>query len=259
MNYLGILTGIAICLGGIIGYLPQFYNIIKYDSVHGISEVTLVLANIGLMCLTMNSLIYSWSYFFNDFSNLLPFISIALSWFMILIYYIIFITYKIQNKHKSLSSHTSSSGTSSSSDKTQKRLLYGLHYAITYLIFTIFVLALSLGEKIQGNMKFFIVFADILGYTSAILNSLVYLPQIYTLWKNKSSGNLSLLMYVIQTPGNVIIIVFQAFLYSAPISTWITYVIVLLEQSIILFLMIYYTYCAASNIAKTEEDLQLIA
>lgn len=237
MNYLGILIGIGVCLGGIIGYIPQFYNIIKYDSVHGISEISLVLANIGLMCLTMNSLIYSWAYFFNDWVNLLPFISIAISWLMIFIYYIIFITYKIQNKHKPLSSNSLISSPST------KRLLYGLHYAITYLLFIIFVVALSLGEKIQGNMTFFIIFANILGYTSAVLNSLVYLPQIYTLWKNKSSGNLSLLMYLIQTPGNVIIIIFQAILYSAPISTWITYVIILLEQSLILFLILYYNYC----------------
>ena len=51
----------------------------------------------------------------------------------------------------------------------------------------------------------------------------------------------------VQTPGNIIIIVFQAFLYSAPLSTWITYFIVLIEQTIILTLMIIYHFYGTYN------------
>jgi len=46
-------------------------------------------------------------------------------------------------------------------------------------------------------------------------------------------------MNALQTPGNIINIVFQI-LYNSPISTWITYVICLVQQSIILGLMIYF-------------------
>ena len=235
MNILGILTGTAICLGGIGSYIPQFYNIIKYESVEGISEMCLVLMNIGLMCLTMNSLIYNWNYFFCNsaecFSNLFPFIQIALSWFMVLIYYIIFITYKFKNRNNN-----------NLTKAYKKRIFFGLHYVTTYLLFIIFVIALSLGEKVQGNVGFFKPFADILGYSSAVMNSLVYIPQIYILYKNKSGGNVSMLMYIVQTPGNLVIIIFQI-MFNSPVSTWITYVIVLIEQFIILFLLIYYGYC----------------
>ena len=223
MNLVGILLGSAICLGNIISYIPQFYNIIKYDSVEGISQMSLILMNIGSMCLTMNSIIFSWNYFNPiDFSNLFPFIQICLSWVMVLIYYIIFISYKFKTK--------------------KKRFFYGLQYAVTYLLFSIFIISLALGEKIQGHIQFLYIFANILGYTSAILNSLVYLPQIYKIYVLKSSGNLSFLMYGIQTPGNIIIIIFQAFIYSSPVSTWITYVIVLIEQFIILSMMTYYHF-----------------
>ena len=248
MNILGILTGTAICLGGIGSYIPQFYNIIKYESVEGISEMCLVLMNIGLMCLTMNSLIYNWNYFFCDsaecFSNLFPFIQIALSWFMVLIYYIIFITYKFKNRNNN-----------NLTKAYKKRIFFGLHYVTTYLLFIIFVIALSLGEKVQGNLGFFKPFADILGYSSAVMNSLVYIPQIYILYKNKSGGNVSMLMYIVQTPGNLVIIIFQI-MFNSPVSTWITYVIVLIEQFIILFLLIYYGYCYVDinlNIEKEEE------
>lgn len=292
MNVLGILTGTAICLAGIGSYLPQFYNIIKYKSVKGINEITLVLMNIGLMCLTMNSIIYSWEYFscsdVNCFTNLFPFVQITLSWVMVLIYYIIFIIYKFSNissveynslkightnfefpqteilktesdvvytidlpefsdttYYENANAHTNAkqSPTIDNTNNFSNRLLYGLHYITTYVIFAIFVIALALSEKFEGNLAFFKVFADILGYTSAGANSIVYLPQIYTLYKNKSIGNLSFLMYIMQTPGNIVIIIFQAIIYSSPVSTWITYVIVCIEQSLILFLMIYYTYC----------------
>lgn len=238
MNWLGILSGIAICLGSILSYVPQFYKIIKYNSIEGISEITLVLMNIGLMCLTMNSIIYSWNYFFckdiNCFSNLLPFIQISLSWIMVLIYYFIYITYKF-NKNK-----------------REKRILSGLHYIISYILFTIFVIGIALGEKLKGHISFFHIFADVLGYSSAVLNSLVYLPQIYKLYRLKSIGNLSFLMYGIQTPGNIIVIVFQAIIYSSPVSTWITYVIVLIEQGIILLLMTVYYFRSSYQRDETE-------
>jgi uncharacterized protein with PQ loop repeat len=243
MNISGIILGIAICLGGIGSYLPQFYNIIKYKSVEGISEVSLIILNIGLMCLTMNSLIFSWDYFFcatfttnmnstlfenvhfentaDCFSNLLPFITILISWLMVLVYYIIFIIYKFK--------------------KYEKRIISGLNYCITYVLFTTLIISLAFAEKLNHATSFFEMYANVLGITSATANGLVYLPQIYTLYINKSPGNLSLLMYLIQTPGNIIIIIFQ-FLFSTKITTVLTYFIVLLEQSIILFQLLYYRY-----------------
>ena len=246
MNVLGVVTGSLLCIGCILGYIPQFYNIIKFKSVKGISEFSLVLMNIGTMCLTMNSIIFSWSYFschdLPCLTDLFPFIQIFLSWIMVLIYYIIFIVYKFyNNKHK-----------------IEKSLLAGSYYIITYLIFTIFVIALALGEKMENHSSFFHLFADILGYTSAVLNSIVFLPQIYTIYSLKSKGNLSFIMFLMQTPGNLVIIVFQAVLYNSPVSTWITYVIILAEQSIILFLMIYYYFRYPPIEIMNGEEIHII-
>lgn len=236
MNILGLVVGILISLGSIICYIPQFYNIIHYKSINGISELTLLLMNIGLMCLTMNSIVYSWSYFFcRNYEcaiNLLPFIQISISWIMVLIYYIIFIIFKFK--------------------KYEKRIFYGIHYMLTYLIFTVFVISLAFSEKVKGNLHFLILFADVLGYTSAIISCLVYLPQIFYILKIKSRGNLSIITYALQTPGNIVIILFQAILFRAPLSTWITYVIVAIEQTIILFLMLYYRH--QNNSLLVEND-----
>ena len=221
MNIFNIIFACIIIVGGICGYIPQFYKIVKYKSVENISEPSLLIMNIGMMSLTMNSMIFNWKYFFSQQINLLPFITIAISWFMVLVYYIIFITYKIKN--------------------LEKRLISGLNYLFTYIIFALLVIALALGEKMKHNNNFFTVYANVLGIFSAIANGCVYIPQIYILLKNKSNGNVSLLMYALQTPGNVINIIFQI-IYETPITTWITYVICLIQQGIILILMIYFHY-----------------
>jgi len=223
MNISGIVLGAFLSIGGILTYIPQFHKIVKNKSVDAISEPCLLLMNLAMMCLTMNSLIYNWSYFFTfDIVNLLPFITIAISWLMVLVYYVIFITYKIKN--------------------LEKRLISGLTYIFTYLICLLLIIALALGEKMEHNKKFFIIYADILGITSAVLNGLVYIPQIYTLLKEKNNGNISILMYALQTPGNIVIIIFQSLIYKQAVSTWITYLVILIEQGIILAIMIRYYF-----------------
>jgi uncharacterized protein with PQ loop repeat len=225
-----ILLAVFIIFGSISGYIPQFYKIIKYKSVENISEISILIMNIGMMCLTMNSMIFNWKYFVNlNMYKLLPFITIAISWLMVSLYYIIYITYKIK--------------------KLEKRLLSAFRYLFTYILFTLLVIALSLGEKMENNIDFFVVYANVLGIFSGIANGFVYIPQIYTLIKNKNNGNISILMYVLQTPGNIINIIFQI-LYDSPISTWITYAICLIQQSIILVLMMWFYF---REMEETEE------
>jgi len=222
MNVFNILLALFLIIGGICGYIPQFYQIIKYKSVENISELSILIMNIGMMYLTMNSMIFNWQYFLQaNLYKLLPFITIFISWLMVLIYYVIYITYKIKN--------------------IEKRFLSAFRYLFTYVIFTLLVIALALGEKMEHHTDFFITYANVLGIFSGIANGCVYIPQIYTLLKNKSNGNVSILMYAVQTPGNAVNILLQI-LYDSPISTWITYVICLAQQSIILILMIYFYY-----------------
>ena len=223
-SIIGPILGFILGIGGVLTYIPQFRKIFKEGSVVGINELSLLIMNIGYMCLTMNSIIFNWNSFFchniKCYFNLFPFIQIAISWVMVLVYYIIYISFKFRN--------------------TNQRVISGLNYFITYMIFIVFVIALATGEKLENRnpSKFFFVFANILGYTSAICNGLVYIPQIYTLLKAQNNGSLSILTFALQAPGNLIIIIFQSIIYLQPVSTWIIYVITLIEQSIILILMI---------------------
>ena len=69
-NYI---LGVVLCIGGIISYAPQYYAIIKTKQSKGISELSLLLLNIGSFCLTTNSFILNWWKFkcYNSSGNML--------------------------------------------------------------------------------------------------------------------------------------------------------------------------------------------
>ena len=239
MSWLKIASAILISLGSIASFIPQFHKIISNGSVDGISQISLVLTNIGMFCLTMNSLIFTWtSLKSHQWLNILPFIQISISWVMVLVYYVIFLVYKFNSR------------------KAKKRCIHGLHYLTTYVLFVVLVITLIIAEHAskKNQSNFFRVFAEGLGYSSAIINSVVYVPQILELYQKKRVGSNSFLMYFMQTPGNVIIIIFQAVIFHGHISTWITYALVFVEQVIVLALMSYYHYYPRKLVFPVNSD-----
>ena len=46
-------------------------------------------------------------------------------------------------------------------------------------------------------------FADILGYSAGVVTSLTFLPQVIKTWKEKSAGDISLLMFIIAATNEV--------------------------------------------------------
>ena len=227
--------GIFLCIGGTISYIPQVYNIIKEKNHKGISEMTLFLLSSGAAALAANSFILNW-YRFQCFSmckswwlcvaNLLSLIQILIGFIMCLPLYLVFMRYKIASSNK--------------------RVIYDLRYLLLHLSFVLIMIIVGLAEKIEArNSKdFFMVTAWILGgLVSPVLSSIIWLPQLVKLARSKDPGSLSMLMLVIQTPGNLVIIAFQI-LYQQSVSTWITYCFIFLEQAAILVLLILYKYRA---------------
>lgn len=246
-SIIGYIVGPLLCLGSIVSYIPQCYIIVKGKTIEGINETSLVILNIGNFCLSLNSIILNWNKWscfgkcgvWLCMAHLLPFYQILMGWIMVFVFYIVFMKYKIRN--------------------TENKLIGVMFYGLLYVGFIAIVIAIAVGEKIAGSgptqLVFFHVFAQILGYTSAACSAVVWIPQIYTLVKTKQIGNLSPLMFALQTPGNVVIIIFQAVLFKQPVSTWITYVITCAEQLVILGLMTAY-YIRDRNLRiRTHREL----
>ena len=242
--------GILLCIGAISSYLPQYYALIKTKQAKGISELSLFILNIGSFCLAVNSVILNWFKFDCYLSpnacpmwicgfNLLSTIQIVIGWLMVCILHLIFVKYKIKN--------------------SEKGLIYGLSYILIIALFMLIVGVVSLTEKMQGAVYFFTISAWILGgVVSPICSCLVWIPQIIKLIRTQEAGNLSLWMFLLQTPGNVVVIAFQILSHQG-VSTWGTYVVCLVEQGIIVVILIIYKIRdGASADLKSPSGIQIV-
>lgn len=247
------ILGILLCLAGMCSYFPQYYSLIKSKQTVGVSELSLFILNVGSACLVANSVILNWSMFqcyqsggsglsaacnfWICTANLLPLWQISVGWLMVLPLYLIFIRFKRL--------------------ESERHCLYDLAYLLTYVIFIMVILIVSLVEEYKSSdpvytRGFFLVFSKILGIIAAVLSCVVWIPQIVDLLRFKNPGSLSLGMFLMQAPGNIVIIIFQAVLSHQDWSTWISYLITFIQQSIIVVLIIYFK-CRRSTVPETFE------
>ena len=240
---LSIVLGILICIGGIISYTPQYFNLFKTKQHKGISEFSLLLLNIGSASLAANAFILNW-YKFECYrhcnfwlctADLLSMIQIVVGWIMVFPLYLIFVRYKIKN--------------------SERKIIYDIIYVSIYILFILIMVIVGLVEKLglSNNNNFFVISAKILGIFSAVCSSVVWLPQIIKLLRTKQQGNLSLLMFILQTPGNFVIIMFQI-MYHQDWTTWISYVITLIEQMLIVIILLVFKFRNRKNIQEISED-----
>jgi uncharacterized protein with PQ loop repeat len=248
------ILGIVLCVAGMISYLPQYHSLITSTTEESreISEKSFFILNVGNACLAANSIILNW-YKWDCYSHcnrwlctakLLPVLQIVVGWIMVLPLYIIFIRLKVKNnRHRG------------------RHCAFDLAYILTYALVVILILGISLGEKLNSNdpaglrdvRGFFTVFSQILGVMSALCSCFVWIPQIIKLIKKKKQGSLSLLMFLIQAPGNLVIIFFQAVMFHQNWSTWFAYVITFVEQLIVVILLLYFKWKNRNNPEVMDE------
>ena len=223
--------GVILCIGGMISYFPQYYSLIKSKQHKGISEMSLLFLNLGAVCLAANSFILNWwkfgcytqCSFWLCSANFLSMFQIMVGWIMVIPLYLIFVRYKMRN--------------------SDRKALYDVLYICIYIIFILVMVIVGMTEKITNpdSTSFFKISAKGLGVLSAVFSCVVWIPQIVKLIKTKQQGTLSLLMFIMQTPGNAIIIMFQI-LYKQDWTTWFAYVVTLVEQLIIVIILIVFKY-----------------
>jgi uncharacterized protein with PQ loop repeat len=254
--------GVLLCIGGILSYLPQYMTLIKSRQAKGISELSLFILNVGSFFLACNSLILNWwkfecyqhCTFFLCTGNLLAFYQICLGWIIVFPLYIIYIC--MQYKENNYENQDALNRDEENRDVVKKeenvvkkcctwnfssnqRKIYELMYVILYAIFFLVVVILLTIEKFTyDNVSVLKIIAYILGILSMICSGIVWVPQIIKLIRTKENDGLSLFMFLIQTPGSAIIIVFQAILNKQNVTTWISYLFNFVEQLIIIVILL---------------------
>lgn len=83
-----------------------------------------------------------------------------------------------------------------------------------------------------------VAWANFLGLQSTVLASVQYVPQLYTTWRLRHVGSLSIPMMCIQTPGSFVWAVSLATREGTRWSSWATYVVTGTLQGVLLVMCV---------------------
>lgn len=191
--------GLFLIVGTVISFLPQHYSLLRRRSHLGISFMWLWINNLGNFCNTFNDVLDQWKNIeccsqigpWQCTEMLLVFLQLGINWcciFFVFVLALVFFDY---------------SGTVESYNQ---RLTAWLGF-----VFYIFLVGFGIGMALVFTL-FMDPYANpargysyTLGIVSAIIPVFVWTPQLYTTYKLKGPGSLSLTMQVIQTPGSFIL------------------------------------------------------
>ncbi|KAK6892098.1 hypothetical protein K6H09_003854 [Candida tropicalis] len=117
------------------------------------------------------------------------------------------------------------------------------------------LLQITIGFSTNSTVLYTI--ANINGLLSASLTVIKYVPQIYTTYRLKHPGTLSIGMMCIQTPGGFIFTATLYFAKGSHWSSWVSYLVAALLQGTLLLLCFYYVYFrGTSDSGESAEELE---
>eukprot|EP01090_Pellita_catalonica_P015900 TRINITY_DN4404_c0_g1_i1.p1 TRINITY_DN4404_c0_g1~~TRINITY_DN4404_c0_g1_i1.p1 ORF type:complete len:304 (+),score=44.17 TRINITY_DN4404_c0_g1_i1:39-950(+) len=257
----GTALGIVLTLAIVVSYLPQFWVIFKAKSSKGVSFFTMWLGYMSAALTLINEIILKWEYIsccqhldaWRIIKNLLPIeqltsgpVSLFGLAIMVLLFY-----------------DVTPSANQTAADKRRER---NQSYAL--LIFAAFVTAVILGGSlaiilwVDADSEGLHYFADVIGIVSSVFVVVMWCPQIYITWKLQHTGNLSLGLLLLQTPGAVIVIIYQAGFNDASWTTWLPYFATSVQLCVLLFLYIWFRWMYKciykKKIPRIQPDFKIV-
>ncbi|MCJ1292311.1 hypothetical protein MMC34_003861 [Xylographa carneopallida] len=250
-SYINFGISIFILLGILASYLSQYHRIIVRRSSEGISPYFLLLGTTAGTCAFANILVLPASRAdlacckdisgFACFASLLGILQVGLVWSCfagILLLFLIFFP-----RATALAPLEPLNSTPSYREALGVAGISAAHAVITTIISAVIVTRYP--EHLQA-------YANGLGLLATVLASIQYFPQIFTTWRLKHVGSLSIPMMCIQTPGSF---VWAGSLFARVgwqgWSTWFIYVVTGILQGIVLGLGIFFEL---RNRKRRKED-----
>jgi len=252
-----VMLGLALTIGILISYLPQYVTIIRSRTSEGVNYWTIWLLYMSSIMTLINAIVLKWSYFqccrylsgWEVIEELLPIEQLTAGPVMTSgIYFLVVLYFSVlpQTPEESIINKR----------YLHRKIAWGLF--IIMVIFTLALIALSLiliffvGDSSNEGVK---GYADAIGIISALIVTVVWIPQIYTTWKKKDPGTLSIIMLLIQMPGSVIVVIYQGILNNADWTTWLPYSCTAVELTILIVMWFWYKYFSVA--AKNKKKLAL--
>ncbi|KAJ6011190.1 hypothetical protein N7451_002602 [Penicillium sp. IBT 35674x] len=237
---------VLIILGILVSYLPQHIRIITRRSSFGISPYFVLLGTTSGTSAFANILVFPKTA--QDvacckeidglacFAGLLGVIQVGAQWlsfFFILLLFVIYFPRATSATDPAASVSSTSSGATYRTALSITAICL-FHALATLLISVVFAL------RQPGALP---AWANFLGILSAILASIQYFPQIYTTFRLRHVGSLSIPMMCIQTPGSLVWAASLAAREGAKgWSVWGVLVVTACLQGTLLVMAIYFEY-----------------
>ncbi|KAI9653254.1 MAG: hypothetical protein M1829_001326 [Trizodia sp. TS-e1964] len=246
-GYANFTISILLFLGILISYLPQHYRIVSRRSSIGISPYFVLLGTTSGTCALANILCLEESRHNIDcckvisgyacFAGVLGIAQVAVQWFcfsVILLFFLVFFP------RASMLSPPNKANDTDHLPTYRTALLVALT-SVAHVLLTLLIsiyLFLSHRDQLQ-------TWAVILGISATILASIQYFPQLWTTYKLRAVGSLSIPMMLIQTPGSFVWVASLAARYGvAGWSSWIIYLVTGCLQGALLAMCIYFELVA---------------
>jgi uncharacterized protein with PQ loop repeat len=235
--------GSIICVGIVATFIPQFHKIVSSKSSYGISHYFLFIGLISSATSFLNAVIFYYDVILAcyDDSNecmkdLLALLQIGIQFICMIIYYVLLLMYlPTDNRYLYIELDPPTF-----SIRRKEYLLFFGDVCIVAIMATItFCLLLETQcDELRGEACF--VWAKTLGYISLAAVLTQFIPQMYRIYKNKSTGSISLITLCMQVAGNVLWTTFLIKDPEADFTTWLSFLVATTFQFLTLILCVYY-------------------
>ncbi|KAF7715667.1 Uncharacterized protein PECH_001543 [Penicillium ucsense] len=254
------LISIIIIVGILISYLPQHIRIITRGTSFGISPWFVLLGTTSGTSAFVNILSFPKTAVdvgccrevsgFACFAGLLGVVQLGMQWlcfFTILLLYVIYFPRATSSTDPTRSEDAAPEG----QGPTYRTALAVTATCVFYTLLTAIIsvaLAMRRPSALEG-------WANFLGVFAAVLASIQYFPQIYTTWRIRGVGSLSIPMMCIQTPGGL--------LWAGSLaartgikgwSIWGVIVVTAVLQGVLLSMAVYFKYFGDSKSKQKDLD-----
>eukprot|EP00026_Physarum_polycephalum_P011719 Phypoly_transcript_11960.p1 GENE.Phypoly_transcript_11960~~Phypoly_transcript_11960.p1 ORF type:complete len:321 (+),score=45.38 Phypoly_transcript_11960:112-1074(+) len=249
------IVGWLLTLGTVISFIPQMYALIVNKSLDGLSALTWALNYLSNMCTMVNAVMLNWTEIqccqelpvLKCIENIVPLVQLGSPTVCTLIVFGLTTIYsdKLTDKELVVQAELKANMKRSFADFIE--FIFGSYSFVRSLFVASILLTLACAGAGAALMVFAgifhyatILYADIIGIFAVVFLMIMYIPQLYTTFKAKHTGSLSVVTLLIQAPGSLVVVYFDAIESHLSWTTWVPFLVSAIQQFILIFMCFYY-------------------
>lgn len=247
---LGLALGVILTAGGVISYVPQHVALIRSKSVEGISWVWLFLNCLASFCQLVNVIVLRWDQLlccnvvsFGGCQTILLGVyqvgAAILNLYPMFTFYVYLV--RSGDDQISLPAWLLRICACLRKAKTTRWSRYSYFVFSFAIVLPLSVIAAVL-TNLTGKSAASVSFGVAMGALASAVTLIMWLPQVVYTFRARSGGSLSIVMLLIQMPGNLGNAFFQAIVEQTGVSTFGPYLVSALAQLTLILMIVYFYF-----------------